>query len=486
MDIFCEIVVNCHELETRIAILENHQLVEFYTEKQKGQSIVGNIYKGIVKNVLPGMGAAFIDIGLKRTAFLPYADINLSFLKESNGKSKKKALSAGQEITVQVKKNPLEKKGARLTGTLTIPGKFLIFMPYQKKVAVSRKISSNKEKDRIKQILESIKDEDVGLIVRTDTSHNTEEDFINEYNMLSKTWKLMEKQMQFAKPPACIYDENDLSFRLIRDLFNSSVNRLVIDDKKEMNRIISRLKDSNPDLASRIELYQEDSPVFDAYGIEKEIDTIFKSKIPLPSGGNITVEQTEALVAIDINSGSFVGNNSYDETIFQTNMEAAVEISRQIRLRNLSGIIVIDFIDMAKANHRAEVMQNLKQSLKRDREKNKIYTFSSLGLVEISRKRTRPDVVVAHTEHCPTCKGSGRILARDSVAVMIFRWLQRYQFAVKKQPLSIHVHPNVRQFMTENQDVPKLPKGIELIDDITLSFDEFKVFSNVTKKEIKI
>jgi ribonuclease G len=466
MDIFCEIVVNCHELETRIAILENHQLVEFYTEKQKGQSIVGNIYKGIVKNVLPGMGAAFIDIGLKRTAFLPYSDVNLSFLKDVDVKSKKKALSVGQEITVQVKKGPLGKKGARLTGTITLPGKFLIFMPYQKKVAVSRKISSHKEKDRIRDILESIKGDDIGLIVRTDATQNTEDDFINEYNILAKSWKLLEKQMQYAKAPACIYDENDLSFRLIRDLFNSNVDRLVIDDKKEMN--------------------QEDSPIFDAYGVEKEIDTIFTSRSSLPSGGNITIEQTEALVAIDINSGSFVGNNNYDETIFKTNMEAAEEIARQIRLRNLSGIIVIDFIDMAKANHRAEVMQKLKQALKRDREKNKVYSFSSLGLVEISRKRTRPDIVVAHTEHCPTCKGSGRILARDSVAVMIFRWLQRYQFAVKKQPILIEVHPNVKQFMIESQDIVKLPKGIELVENNALSFDQFKVISKVTKKEIKI
>ncbi|MBL7149953.1 MAG: Rne/Rng family ribonuclease [Candidatus Cloacimonetes bacterium] len=489
---FSEIIVNVHPSETRIAILEENRLVELFAEKKEKNILVGNIYKGIVRNVLPGMGAAFIDIGLSRTAFLHFKDINpneLSALKKKifnkgNSSNINKILSQGDEIIVQVKKDPLGKKGARVTNNLSIPAKFLVYMPNVKKLAISRKITSSTEKNRIKTILEKIKDPSVGLIIRTDTESITEDDFIREYNGLAKTWKFIEKQIKHAKPPVCIYDDNDLSFSLVRDLFSSQVNRLVVDDKKLKNKIVSRLQQFTPEFMDRIELYQEDSPIFDAYGVEKEIESIFRSRVNLPSGGNITIQQTEALVAIDVNTGSFIGRDNYEETIEKTNAEAAYEIARQIRLRDLTGIMVVDFIDMKSEKNQETVFSVLKQSLKRDRATNKVYPFSPLGLVEISRKRTRPSLLLTYTEQCPHCNGTGRLLSRDSVAVSISRWLRRAKYFLKKEPLKIIVHPNVKKFIEENPDIFKeIENKLEFITEEGIEFDKFKVFSIQTKKE---
>ncbi|KQC03718.1 MAG: ribonuclease G [Candidatus Cloacimonas sp. SDB] len=488
-----EIIINTHFYETRVAILENSKLVELFTEKKEQELLVGNIYKGIVKDVLPGMGAAFIDVGLNRTAFLHYKDINPNFLPEKKKKIRlkydsshiRKVISPGQEIVVQVKKDPIGKKGARVTGKISIPGKFLVYIPYDSKIALSRKIVSSEEKDRIKKILSNLKEKSTGLIVRTDTEGIDEEDFKQEYNGLAKTWKFLSKQINHAKAPFCIFDENDLSYTLIRDLFNSNIDRLVIDDKKLRRKIIGNLKDVSPDLINRIELYQEDSPIFDAYGIEKEIENIFKSKIKLPSGGNINIQQTEALVAIDVNTGSFTGNSTYDQTIKTTNLEAALEVARQIRLRDLSGIMVVDFIDMSNENDQEEVYQTLKNSLKRDRAKNKVYPFSPLGLIEISRKRTRPSLLLTYSEQCPHCNGTGRMLADDSIGVRISRWLQRANYFIKKDSLKLVVHKDIKTFFDNNPEIlSDFDNKLEILADNRLKKDDFKVYSQKNNLEL--
>jgi ribonuclease G len=490
---FIEIIVSVNPFETRIAILEDNKLVELFAEKKEKELLVGNIFKGIVKNVLPGMGAAFLDIGLARTAFLHFKDIDPSTLNavkkrmyhKNDSSLINRILSPGQEIVVQVKKDPLGKKGARVTGKLSIPGKFLVFMPNQKKLSISRKITSSKEKNRIKKILNALKDPKVGLIVRTDTDYISVEDFEQEYNGLEKTWKLVEKQIKYAKGPACIYDESDLSFSLVRDLFNSNVNRLIVDDKKLRNHIVSRLKNITPELMDRIEFYNEDSPIFDAYGIEKEIEVIYRSRVNLPSGGNISIEQTEALVAIDINTGSFTGRENYEETIEFTNIEAAIEIARQIRLRDLSGIMVIDFIDMRGEESKENVYTALKNVMKRDRAKHKVYPFSQLGLVEISRKRTRPSLLLSYSEKCPHCFGTGRLLSRDSVAIKILRWLQRASYFIKNEPLKIYAHTNVINFIETNPEIFKDVKNkIEFKEDNKIEPDKFRVMSKHNNKDI--
>jgi ribonuclease G len=489
---FNELIVNTGYLEKRIALLEDNRLVELFAEKKENQILVGNIYVGIVKNVLPGMGAAFIDIGLSRTAFLHFTDIDslsLNKIKKKifakrNSSDIGKILSVGQEIIVQVKKEPIFKKGARVTGKLSIPGKFLVFMPGEKKVAISRKISSSSERTRIKKILKKIKDKDVGIIVRTDTESINEEDFKREYVGIERTWKLINKQAKHAKPPACIYDENDISFSLVRDIFNSSIDRMVVDDKKMRNKLVSKLKDIAPELIDRIELYQEDSPIFNAYGIEKEINNIFKSRVNLPSGGNITIQQTEALVAIDVNTGSFTGKNDYEKTIAKTNTEAAVEAALQIRLRDLSGIMVIDFIDMKNEKDRDKVYNTLKNTLKKDRAKHQVFPFSPLGLIEISRKRTRPSLLLSYSEQCPHCHGTGRLISRDSIAIQILRWLKRANYFIKKEDLTIKVHKNVKKFIDENPHLfDDIQNTIIFVSDGSLEFDKFKVISTKTNKE---
>ncbi|MCD4650680.1 MAG: Rne/Rng family ribonuclease [Candidatus Cloacimonetes bacterium] len=494
---FNEIIVNVHPFEKRVAILEDSKLVELFVEKLDQQNIVGNIYKGRVKDVLPGMGAAFIDIGVDRTAFLHYSDIVTDFLDAEDENSEipqhlvrdsskiGKYLHQGQEIIVQVQKGPLGKKGARLTGQISIPGKFLVLFPNKSKIAISRKIQSYGEKGRIKSILSKLKHKDIGLIVRTEAEGCSDEDFVAEYNGIYKTWQFLERQITRAEPPCCIFNENDLSNTLIRDLYGSGVDRLIVDNKEFRQKLIDQLNDGAPELASRIEFYHEDSPIFDAYGIEKEIESIFRSSISLPSRGNIVIEPTEAMVSIEINTGSFTGKRNYDETVRRTNKEAAAEIVRQIRLRDLSGIMVIDFIDMRNEEHKDEVMQVLRKSLRRDRAKNRVFPFGPLGLVQITRKRTRPNLLNTYSEHCPCCNGTGRILSRDSVALKLYRWLYRSEYFINKKALRISVHPNVKEFLLNNAEYLRKFSGlVEIIEDDDLSPDKFKVYDSISGKEL--
>ncbi|MBC8383890.1 MAG: Rne/Rng family ribonuclease [Candidatus Cloacimonetes bacterium] len=481
---FNEIIINAHSFEKRIAIMENNRLVELFAEKKDQQTVVGNVYKGIIRNVLPGMGAAFIDIGLSRTAFLHFKDINPKFIfldqKVKIGRDSSKIdeiLFAGQEVVVQVKKDPIAKKGARVTGKISIPGKFLVFIPESRRTVFSKKISSGAERARIKEILGNEKEKSIGLIVRTEAEGNSKEEFVQEYTGLSKTWKLITKQIEYAKAPTCVFDENDLSYTLIRDLFSSNVDRLVVDDKELRDLIVTRLQDISPDLLERIELYREDSPIFDAYGIEREIEQIHEARLDLPSGGNITIQQTEAFVAVDINTGSFTGKRNYEETIKKTNAEAAIEVSRQIRLRDLSGIMVIDFIDMKKDSDRDDILEILKSNLKRDRAKGKVYPFSALGLVEISRKRTRPSLLLTYSEKCPYCNGTGRLLSRDSVAVRISRWLKRAKYNIQDEPLKIVVHKNVKSYFEKNPKFLKeIDNKLEFVSDNKMEPDSFRIF----------
>jgi len=492
-----ELIVNVHPHEKRVAILEDSKLVELYVEKQNRVNVVGNIYKGRVKDVLPGMGAAFIDIGVERTAFLHYSDIVVDFLeyfdsaehvdKKKAGDSSKigELLKPGQEIVVQVHKGPIGAKGARLTGQISIPGKYLVFFPNKERIAISRKISSPAEKSRIRAILNSVKDPHVGLIVRTDAEGCEEADFISEYNALAKTWRLVEKQIKFSTTPACVFDENNLVDTVIRDLFSAQVDRLVVDDKQYAKFLKARLEEITPDLADRVEVYQEDSPIFDAYGIEKKIEQIFQSRIYLPSGGNIQIEQTEALVAVDVNTGSFTGSGHYEQTVKKTNIEAAVEVARQIRLRDLSGIVVVDFIDMSEERSRQEVLDVLKREVKRDRAKTKVYPFGPLGLAEITRKRLRPSLLLSYSESCPYCNGTGKIMSRDAVLMKIYRWLSRAEYFIKDMKIRIFVHPNVKAFLIDHPDYfADFKQKFEFVTDEELKADTFRIMQLEEDRDI--
>lgn len=483
-----EIIVDVHPLEKRIAVLEDSKLVELFVERKDRQNIVGNIYKGYVKDVLPGMGAAFIEIGLERTAFLHYADIVQDFLDLfENDKPKKKIdprdssqigslLKPNQEIIVQVHKGPLGTKGARLTGQISIPGKYLVLFPNKSRIAISRKIYNQGERNRIRKILTEIKEPDYGLIVRTEAEGCDEEDFRSEYKALAKTWKLIEKQIKYAKGPVCVFDENALENYLIRDLFDDHVDRLVVNDKTFYKNLISQLNDVSPELIPHVELYKEASPIFDAWNIEKKFETVFRSRVYLPSGGNIKIEQTEALVAIDINTGSFTGKTNYEETIRRTNLEAAAECARQIRLRDLSGVIVIDFIDMSSSNNRQEVLDLLRRGLRRDRAKTKLYNFTELGLVEITRKRMRATLIANFSDPCPCCHGTGRIISHDAMTMRIHRWLNRAEYYTRNQKLRITVDPDLYAHIKENGEYfSDFKDQVEVASDSNMRHDQFIV-----------
>ncbi len=483
-----EIIVNVHPLEKRVAVLEDGRLVELFVERKDKQNIVGNIYKGIVKDVLPGMGAAFIDIGLERTAFLHYSDIVLDFLDiyenetphpKLNPKDSSQIanlLKSGQEIVVQVHKGPLGSKGARLTGQISVPGKYLVLFPNKHKIAISRKIYNQNERYRIRNIISNFKDPNFGLIVRTEAEGCDEDELRTEYEALLKTWKLIEKKIRYHKAPVCVFEENALENYLIRDLFGENVDRLVIDDKNFAKNIIHQLVDISPELIHNIEIYKEDTPIFDAWGIEKKIETIFHSRIYLPSGGNIKIEQTEALVAIDINTGSFTGKTNYEETIKKTNLEAAAEIARQIRLRDLSGVIIIDFIDMANEQNKQEVLEMLRKNLKRDRAKNKVYNFTELGMVEMTRKRMRTSLIANFSDPCPLCHGSGRIVSKDTMLMRIYRWLNRSEYFIQDRKLRIVVHPELLEHIQNNYEYFTAYKDqIEIVSDPEMRTDQFKV-----------
>ncbi len=485
-----EIIVNVHPLEKRVAVLEDNRLSELFVERKDKQNPVGNIYKGVVKDVLPGMGAAFIEIGLERTAFLHYSDIVLDFLDiyEEDEKPKRlnpadssqirELLKSGQEIVVQVQKGPIGSKGARLTGQISLPGKYIVLFPNKNKIAISRKIYSSGERNRIRNILNQVRVPGFGIIVRTEAENADEDDIQREYKALLKTWKLIEKQLKHAKSPVCVFEENALENYLIRDLFGEHVDRLVIDDNVFHNRIIEQLQDVSPDLIPLVELYKEDSPIFDAWAIEKKIETIFHSRIYLPSGGNIKIEQTEALVAIDINTGSFTGRSSYEETVKKTNLEAAAEAARQIRLRDLSGVIVIDFIDMSDDRAKTEVLDLLRKGLKRDRARNKVYPFTELGMVEVTRKRMRATIMANLSEACPMCNGSGRILSKDAVTMRIFRWLVRSDYFIRNERMRIKVSPDMLNHLkTHNEEFLNYKDQIEFDSDEALRPDMFRVYS---------
>ena len=499
---FSEIILNVQPLEKRMALLEDSLLVELYVEKEVKQNFVGNIYKGVVKNVLPGMGAAFVDIGLERTGFLHYTDLSIETLEdddeieESDIENRFLAqdahritefLKPGQEIVTQIQKGPVGSKGARLIGQISIPGKYLVFIPYQEKIAISRKIHSYQEKNRIKSILSAIKMPNTGIIVRTEAEGSTAEELQDEYRMLYKTWKFIEKKIESSEAPSCILDENDIVSTLVRDLFTSKIDRLVVDDFEFYQQITSRLADYNAEMSHKCEYYGEDTPLFDTYNIEKAIEKMFRSRIFLPSGGNIVIEPTEALVAIDVNTGSFTGkkNMNYDETITKTNLEAAKEVVRQLRLRNLSGIVVVDFIDMYDEKNRQQVYEQMVIGLRKDRAKSKVFPFTAMGLIEVTRKRTRSTIMQTYFEHCPFCHGTGRILARDSVLFKINRWLQRAEYFMQDKNLNIYVHPNVKKtYDKKPQILIETSNKVSVIEDVGLDQDIFRVMLATEKKII--
>ena len=422
-----KIIVNYEQKETRVALLEEGKVVEIYIERPLSQRLVGNIYKGIVENVLPGMQAAFVNIGEERNAFLYVDEIPQPRGIDSPGGRMpiQRLLHVGEEIMVQVMKEPFGSKGARLTGHITLPGRYLVLMPGLNYVGVSRRIANQDERERLKKEMEGVKAPDVGVIVRTAAEGMESENLQNDLRFLSSLWENIQNLFTKEKAPALLFMDVALIFRIVRDLFNDHISEFHIDNEQEYQKIKELLNCLSPELMNRVSLYNDKLPIFEHYGIENEIDRSLNRVVWLNCGGYLVFDETEALTVIDVNTGKYTGKNNLEDTIFKTNLEAADEITRQIRLRDIGGIIIVDFIDMSAQENRQRILERLKEQMSHDRTKSHVLGITSLGLVEIARKKVRQGLSAVMQQPCSYCQGKGRILSAEAVSSKVERELKK-------------------------------------------------------------
>ena len=500
-----EILINANPRETRVAIIEDDQLVELLVDRPDARRMVGDIYLGRVEAVLPGIQAAFVDIGTEKSAFLHASDLVFpeddtddesddadddEDEQESPGGRNRRAkappiqdvLKRGQDLVVQVSKEPISTKGPRVTAQVSLAGRFLVYMPHAARVGVSRKIGDRAARQRLRAQVEAVLPKNSGgVIVRTVGEDVTQETLERELNTLIGQWKRIKRKTHFVRAPSAVHRETSLTRGLMRDVFSTKVEQVTVDSKQVHNEILEYLKGIAPELIDRIKLYEDQTPLFDKVNIEQEIRDLFKRRCDLPSGGYLIIEPTEALVSIDVNSGRYTGKKDPEKTIVRTNLEAAREVARQMRLRDLGGIIVCDFIDMETKANRDKVLQELRTHLGRDRARTKAFQVSELGLVEMTRQRVRQSHLQNMTEACPTCHGTGRVFTAETIARRVERSLRRVALEGRKDPLLIRVHPDVALYVLENEKdlVKKLEKsmgfGVELRDDPLLRPDEFKL-----------
>lgn len=474
-----EIIINVSREEIRVALLENGQVVELYIDRKKEEGVVGNIYKGRVAKVLPGMQASFIDIGLEKAAFLYATDVSntmeeyVRFMDEdiefTDGKRKRTAtpiedlLQEGQEIFVQVSKEPIGMKGARVTSYLTLPGRYLVFMPGVDHIGVSRRIKDEDERKRLREIISKLKRPGSGYIVRTVSEGKPEEEFSSDMKFLEILCQNIEKKKERQSAPCLIHSDLDIIFRVVRDLFTSEIKRLVIDSQEEYLKVKDFVETYLPSLSDRIELYDKEEPIFDLYGIEIEIEKALKRKIWLKSGGYIVIDEVEALTAIDVNTGRYVGKKSLEETILKTNLEAAKEIAYQLRLRNIGGIIIVDFIDMEKEENRKRVYTTFQEALAEDKARINIFQISPLGLIEMTRKRVRRSLSRCLCYPCPYCEGDSYIKSPLTICYEIFNEIRRnYNTSLEKKVIVV-AHSAVADLLydEERQEMETLEKEIQ-------------------------
>jgi len=466
------LVINADGPETRVALVEDGLLAELYIERKQERGIAGNIYKGRVDRVLPGMQAAFVNIGLEKSAYLHVSDVRgtpddlrrLVSAGEGQGRGAAQddddepsgppggariedLLREGQEIVVQVTKEPISTKGARTTRYISLPGRHLVFMPTVEHVGISRRISSDKERRRLREIIDQMRPPGTGFIVRTVAENVPEKDLRADMDFLIKLWNEIVRRTQNSRCPALIYNDLDLLLRTVRDMFTPEVAKLIIDSRAEYDKIKKFIAAFMPDFTGQIDLYDGPDPIFDGYGIEIEIDRALERKVWLKSGGYLIVDEMEALTAIDVNTGRFVGKKNLEDTITQTNLEACREVAEQLRIRSLGGMIVVDFIDMDRASNRDRVTRAFNDHLRRDRSKAAVTRISELGLIEMTRKRTRESLLHALTEPCEHCEGKGYTKSRRTVAYELLRELRRQGNLIEGDTVLVEVHPDVAQVL---------------------------------------
>ena len=501
-----ELLINAAPRETRVAILEDDELVELLVDRPEARRMVGDIYLGRVEAVLPGIQAAFVDIGTEKSAFLHASDLVFpddnddgddeddesedearEEKDDARGRRAKAPpiqdlLKRGQDIAVQVSKEPISTKGPRVTAQISLAGRFLVYMPFASRVGVSRKIGDRAERQRLREQMQNLLPENSGgIIVRTVGEDVTPDTFERELNTLMNTWKRIKRKTHFVRAPSLVHRETSLTRGLMRDVFSTKVEQVTVDSRQVFNEIVEYLKGIAPELIDRVKLYEDVVPLFDKANIEHEIRDLFKRRCDLPSGGYLIIEPTEALVSIDVNSGRYTGKKDPEKTILKTNVEAAREVARQLRLRDIGGIIVCDFIDMETKANRDKVLQELRTHLGRDRARTKAFAVSDLGLVEMTRQRVRQSHLQNMTEPCPTCHGTGRVFTAETIVRRLERSVRRMGVEGKRDHLVVKLHPDVAMYVLEHEKdlLKKLEKlagfGLELRDDPLLRPDEFKL-----------
>jgi ribonuclease G len=461
-----EILINVEAEEKRVGILEGKSLEEFYVERQGTQKFVGSIYKGKVESVVPAIGAAFVNIGLGKNGFLyirdlthpDYEKIAELIDKPSNGTGAagsnrkgtdiKEKLKVGQDVLVQVVKEPLGTKGPRLTTHISLPGRYLVLMPCSKHIGISRRIQDHKERARLKDVLKGLNiPSGIGLIVRTVGAGGTKREFLQDLRYLLNLWRRMKVSAQRKPSLSLIHEEYDLVIRTIRDNFTVHTNRLWVDSKEEYKRIMRFLNIFSPDFKKKVQFYSSAVPLFEKGGVEDQILKIYDRRVSLKSGGYMLIEPTESLVAIDVNSGKFTGKRNPEETAYLVNLEAAREIARQMRLRDIGGIIIIDFIDMKEAKYRKRVFDVLNEALKRDRAKTDISTVSALGLIEMTRQRVRKSIESVVYQNCSYCQGKGLVKSPATMTILVLRRLKKILQRVNKKTVLVLAHPDVATYL---------------------------------------
>ncbi len=444
-----DIIASIEPFETRVAVLEEGTLSNIFVERE--EPLAGNIYKGRVANVLPGMEAAFVDIGLERNAFLHVADIRSQRLageevEDSFGRGAiAQRLRVGQEILVQVTKEPMGTKGARVTTYAALPAHYLVLMPTVNYVGVSRRIENDKERKRLRELADRLRPDGMGLIVRTAAEGAQEKELVDDLKFLTQLWNRVEERSRGSRAPALVYQDLTLIRRVVRDLFTDDVQRFIIDSAEEFGRIQDLLSSFAPKLKGRLQLYRNSEPILEHFGVERELDRALRRKVWLRSGGYIVIDRTEALTVIDVNTGKYVGKTDLASTIFRTNMEAVGEIVRQIILRDIGGIILVDFIDMENEVHRKRVLQALNDAVRKDRAKIHIIDLTGLGLVEITRKRVYQDLEQVMRTPCPYCEGRGRVLSPETMSVRVRREVPKLLRSTQANALLVEVHPEVHR-----------------------------------------
>jgi ribonuclease G len=504
------LVINADGPETRVALVEGGLLAELYIERKQERGIAGNIYKGRVERVLPGMQAAFVNIGLEKSAYLHVSDVRgtpddlrrLVSAGEGQGRGRAQdddddnepsgppggariedLLREGQDIVVQITKEPISTKGARTTRYISLPGRHLVFMPTVEHVGISRRISSDKERRRLREIIDQMRPPGTGFIVRTVAENVPEKDLRADMDFLIKLWNEIVRRTQNSRCPALIYNDLDLLLRTVRDMFTPEVGKLIIDSRAEYDKIKKFIAAFMPDFSGEIDLYDGAEPIFDGYGIEIEIDRALERKVWLKSGGYLIVDEMEALTAIDVNTGRFVGKKSLEDTITQTNLEACREVAEQLRIRSLGGMIVVDFIDMDRASNRERVTRSFNEYLRRDRSKAVVTRISELGLIEMTRKRTRESLLHALTEPCEHCEGKGYTKSRRTVAYELLRELRRQGNLIEGDTVLVELHPDVAQVLATTdhgylEDIEKrLQKRIVVKARGTFAVEDFELRS---------